>query len=107
MTAGPVSVTWTCNADQATAQLDDLAAAAGRAAVIARAGEVLARAQERAWVTGGLRVVNAMALLEAALGDRDRDSLAVLTIEAATENLIITVRHACGGDEADYVGGDK
>jgi hypothetical protein len=95
----------TVNADQAIAQLGDLAATAGQAAVIARAREVLGRAQERAWLTGGLRVVYAMALLETALSDRDRDSLTVLAIEAATENLIITIRRECSGDEADYVGG--
>jgi hypothetical protein len=78
-----------------------------QAATIARAGEVLGRAQERAWITGGLRIIYAMALLEAALSAPDRDSLAVLAIEAATENLIITIRDACGDDEASYVGGDE
>jgi len=69
------------------------------------AGEALGRAQEHAWITGGLRVVSAMALLETVLADPDRDSLTVLAIEAATENLIITIRRECGDDEADYVGG--
>lgn len=101
----PVTVEQIVNADQAIAQLGDLAAAAGRAAVIARARAVHGRAAERAWVAGGVRVVYAMALLEAALRDSDRDSLAVLIVEAATENLIAVIRRECGGDEADYVGG--
>lgn len=94
---------FTVNADQAIAQLGDLAAGAGQAAVIVRAREVLGRAQDRAWITGGLRAVYAMALLETALADPDRDSLAVLAVEAATENLLLVIARECGQDEARYV----
>jgi hypothetical protein len=97
-----VAAEWAVNAGQAITQLDGVAVTAGQAAVIARAHAVHARATERAWVTGGIRVVYAMALLEAAL-DADRDSLAVLIVEAATENLLLVITRECGQDEARYV----
>lgn len=91
------------DATQAIRRLNEVAAVAGHAVIIAHACAVLTRARERAWITGGPPVINAMGLLESALRDGDPGSVAVHTIEAATENLLLVIRRECGHDEAEYV----
>lgn len=95
-----------------TATLDHLTITGQHhAAILDRCAAILDRACDRAWETSqpGIRVVADMGLLDAALREarRDPDGLAVHAAETAAENLLITIRRECGGDEADYVGGDE